>query len=400
MKAPFRPSAKTVAPIAVFVASAAVFAAMVVTRPSAESTRPGPVAPVVSVVRVEPAPIRLPITAQGTVEPRTESDLVAQVAGQIVWVSPQLVAGGFFDQDETLLRIDPRDYQIALEGARAALARADSDLAHAEANLERERSMRRSGASSRARLEDAERDFARARAALREARVRVERAGLDLERCEVGAPFAGRVREKHVGRGQFVTAGVLIARVFSVDHAEIRLPISDADLAFLDLPLTAALARASVETPTGPKVVLSAEFAGERHEWEGHVVRTEGALDPRTRMVNLVARVSDPYGREPGGDAPPLPIGLFVEASIEGRLFEGVFELPRSALRRRDSVWVVGDDGRLENRRVQVLRSIGDRSFVRAGLAPGERVVTSALEPAIDGMPVRALELPPTGPHS
>lgn len=400
MRRPFRLSAKAVAPIVVFVASAAVFAAMVVTRPSAESTRPGPVAPVVSVVRVEPAPVRLPIAAQGTVEPRTESDLIAQVAGQIVWVSPQLAAGGFFDEDEVLLRIDPREYEIALEGARAALARAESDRSHAEASLERERSMRRGGASSRARLEDAERDFARATAALREARVQVERAELDRERCDVNAPFAGRVREKHVGRGQFVTPGAPLARVFSVDYAEIRLPISDADLAFLDLPLTAALERASLETPAGPRVLLSADFAGERHEWEAHVVRTEGTLDQRTRMVNLVARVHDPYGRQQEGEATALPIGLFVEASIEGRLFEEVFELPRAALRRRDTVWVVDDDGRLEHRRVRVLRSIGDRSFVREGLSPGERVVTSALEPALDGMPVRAVELPATDPRT
>jgi multidrug efflux pump subunit AcrA (membrane-fusion protein) len=111
-------------------------------------------------------------------------------------------------------------------------------------------------------------------------------------------------------------------------------------------------------------------------------------------MVSIVARVEDPYGRshETGGHS-PLPIGLFVEASIEGRLFEDVFELPRSALRRRNTVWVVDEDGRLEHRSVDVLRSIGDRSFIRSGLVPGEIVITSALDAALDGMQVRTVEL-------
>ncbi len=413
MRRRFQPSAKALAPICVFLVSAAVFGVMVVTRPSAESTRPGPVAPVVSVVRVQPERVRLPIAAQGTVEPRTESDLVTEVAGRVVWASRQLAAGGFFEADEVLLRIDPRDYEVALEGARASLARAESDLAHAEADLAREHSMRKSGASSRARLEDAERDFARAKAGLRESRVQVRRGELDLERCQIRAPFAGRVRDKHVDLGQYVTPGAPVARLFSVDYAEIRLPISDADLAFLDLPLTAKLETASgvgdAVADSGPLVTLSADFAGERRAWAGRVVRTEGALDRQTRMVNVVARVDDPYGLVDAhsdsaplrsdsaplrSDSSPLPIGLFVEASIEGRPFDGIFELPRSALRRRNTVWVVDDDGRLEHRAVQVLRSVGDRTFIRSGLQPGERVITSALDAALDGMQVQSIEIP------
>jgi RND family efflux transporter MFP subunit len=332
------------------------------------------------------------------VQPRTESDLVTEVSGRIVWVSPQLAAGGFFDEGDPLLRIDPRDYEVALEGAQAALARADSDLSYAKLDLGRERSMRESGASSRARFQDAERDHARADAARREARVRVRRAELDLERCEIRAPFAGRVRDKRVDRGQYVTPGAPAARVFSIDYAEVRLPISDADLAFLELPLTSALEQTETDAPSGPRVVLTANFAGAQRQWIGYVVRTEGALDLRTRMVNVIARIEDPYGRSrDASSGPPLPIGLFVEAAIEGRLFDGVVELPRAALRRRDTVWIVDADGRLEQRSVEVLRSIGDRTFVKSGLSDGDLVVTSALDAALDGMRVRTLEMPGAG---
>jgi multidrug efflux pump subunit AcrA (membrane-fusion protein) len=230
------------------------------------------------------------------------------------------------------------------------------------------------------------------------------------------------VRQKHADRGQYVTPGAPLARVFAVDYAEIRLAISDTDLVYLDLPLGLRLAPpvsqplpqltetdtdteplnegldgAPDPSPSGPRVILAADFAGERREWVGHVVRTEGALDARTRMVNVVARVEDPYRRGRASGQLPLPIGLFVEASIEGRLFDDVFELPRSALRRRDTVWVVAEDGRLEHRSVEVLRSIGDRTFIRAGLADGELVITSALDAALDGMKVQSIELPDPG---
>jgi hypothetical protein len=136
-------------------------------------------------------------------------------------------------------------------------------------------------------------------------------------------------------------------------------------------------------------VTLSAEYAGERLSWTGHVVRTEGALDARTRMINVVARVDDPYDREGGGQRPPLPVGLFVDAEIEGRLVEDVFELPRAALRRDGQVWVVDEDDRLHVRRVDVLRSGRQYTWIREGLEPGEKVVTSSLEVVSEGMKVR-----------
>ena len=141
-----------------------------------------------------------------------------------------------------------------------------------------------------------------------------------------------------------------------------------------------------------PSVTLSAEYAGERRSWTGHVVRTEGALDARTRMINVVARVDDPYDRAGGGQRPPLPVGLFVDAEIEGRLVEDVFELPRAALRRNGQIWVVDDEDRLHVRRVAVLRSGRQHTWIRTGIEPGEKVVTSSLEVVSEGMKVRVTE--------
>jgi len=383
--------------VAVLVLALCVTAVMFAQRRSTPAERAELPAPLVEVVRAEPQTVRFRVAAQGTVEPRTESDLVAEVAGRIVWVSPDLSSGGFFTQGEPLVRIDPRDYQVALEGARAALGRAESQLTLTTSTLERQRSMHARGISSQARMDDAVHAHANAQAGVLEAHVAVRRAQLDLERTRIRALFAGRVREKRVDLGQFVGRGAPLARVYSIDVAEVRLPVRDADLADLDLPLgfPEGAGPDVASPPPGPAVELSATVAGQRRVWHGRIVRSEGARDPRTRMLNLVAEVADPYVR--GGDPgrAPLPIGIFVDASIEGRRVDGVFEVPRAALRRHGELWVVDDTGHLRIRQVSPLRSDREHSWLGAGVAAGERIVVSPLEIATDGMAVRVREAAP-----
>jgi RND family efflux transporter MFP subunit len=363
-------------------------------KPQAEPLQPERVAPLVSTVQVARERVQLIVTAQGSVEPRTEIDLVTEVAGRIVWVSPQLASGGFFDEGEPLLRIEPRDYEIALEGARASLARAESNLSHAKRTLERQRSIQETGASSRSRLDDAVFAAASADATMREARVAVQRAELDLERTELVAPFAGRVREKRVDVGQFVGRGVSAARIFAVDFAEVRLPIDDTDLAFLSLETKP---HEDVESPDAASPVMAhvtfrAEFAGEEHAWPGYIVRTEGALDERTRMVTVVARVDDPYGLAGDRSRVALPMGLFVKAEIEGREVDDVFVLPPGVLRGGEVLLVADSNDRLRVRPVDVLRVERDRTLVSGGLSPGERVIVTPLEVITDGMAVRVTQ--------
>ena len=223
-------------------------------------------------------------------------------------------------------------------------------------------------------------------AARREARARVKRAQRDLERTEIVAPYAGRVREERVDVGQFVSRGVSVATVYAVDWAEVRLPLPDRELAFVDLPL----ARGPGEAPAaGPEVLLRAEFAGAPHTWNGRIVRTEGEIDARSRMLHAVARVEDPYGRNRDRARAPLAVGLFVEAEIQGRTLEDAVVLPRSALREGSRVLVVDDGDRLRFRAVEVLRAERDAIVIGTGLAPGERVCISPLQGAVDGMAVR-----------
>ena len=222
-------------------------------------------------------------------------------------------------------------------------------------------------------------------AALRETRAALDQAERDMARTEVRAPYTGRVRATSVDVGQFVNRGAPMATLYATDYAEVRLPIPDDDLAYLDLPLWHRGDKAA----EGPEVVLSARFAGGQHSWRGRIVRTEGEIDPRSRMVHVVARVEDPYA--PSDGRPPLAVGLFVEAEIQGRRAEGVYVVPRAALRASGTVYLIDADERLRIRTVEVLRSTREQVIVGAGLSDGDRVVVSPFDTAVDGMHIRPL---------
>jgi RND family efflux transporter MFP subunit len=358
---------------------------LIATRPRVEPSPPEVRVPLVRVLPVTTETLRLSVHTHGEVRPRTESDLVPEVSGTVRWASPSLVSGGFFDAGEPLLRIDPLDYEVALESARATRARAESDVARAERELARQRSLAEQDVTSAARLDDAETSARAVHAALRQAEAALLQAERNLARCEIRAPYAGRVREEQVDVGQFVNRGAPVARIYAVDFAEVRLPIPDEELAHLDL----ALVRSADDG--GPEVTLHADFAGRRQAWTGRVVRTEGELDPKTRMVHVVARVDDPYRpAQPG--AAPLSVGLFVDAEIHGRELAGAVRIPRAALREGDRVFLADAEDRLRIRSVEVAQRGREEIVIRGGLATGERVILSALSVPVDGMPVRPAE--------
>jgi RND family efflux transporter MFP subunit len=231
--------------------------------------------------------------------------------------------------------------------------------------------------------------LAEARAALASAEASLRSAELNLERCQILAPFAGRVRTKRADVGQFVNRGEEIARIYAVDYVEVRLPLTLDDLAYLDVPIDY---RGETPTRQGPRVILRARLGALQHEWEGRIVRVEGEIDSRTRMLNVVARVDDPYVRSADSDRPPLAVGLFVDAEIEGRQVRQVRRAPRAALRVDERLMVVDSGSRLRFRAVELLRLEGDEVVFRDGFEPGDRVCVSPLEVAVDGMVVLVVE--------
>lgn len=387
-------AAKILLPSLILVAAVAVTFAMIRTRPKAETRAREVVPPLVRVLTVRKQDLQLRVHSQGTVVPRTQTTLVSEVDGRVLEVSDSFVSGGFFDPDDVLLRLDPTDFELAVVRARAAVAQAEVRVALEEAEADvAKREWQDLGEGEPAPLVTRGPQLEQARAALEAARAALQQAEVDLKRTRVRAPFLGRVREKLVDVGQSVVPGQSLARIYAIDYAEVRLPVPDEDLAFVDLPMTHRERSdgSGPQTPL-PRVIVSTRFAGAVYEWEGRIVRTEGEIDPQSRMVHVVAQVPDPYRRREDPNHPPLAAGLFVDAEIFGNEVRDVVVLPRAAMRGRDQVLVVDAGERLRFRRVDVLRAERERILVRGGLQEGEHVCLSSLEAVTDGMRVRATE--------
>ena len=376
----------------VIILSVAVLAAvtMVLNRPEVLTQLPEVVPPGVRVHWVKLDTTRISVRSQGTISPRTETQLVPEIAGRVTWVAPSFAEGGFFEQDGVLLRIDPFDYEQAVTTARSQLAQARLRLAQEEAEAEvAQREWKSLGQGDPRALTLREPQLEDARASVAAAEAAVVRAQRDLDRAEVRAPYAGRVRAKSVDVGQFVTVGSPIATIYSVDVAELRLPLPDDELAYLDLPL----AYRGGQNRAGPRVTLLATFAGATHEWVGRIVRTESEIDPVSRMVHAIAEVEDPYSPGPDPNRPPLAVGMFVEAEIDGREFESVAVVPRAALRGRDQVLIIDSESRVRFRNIEVLRATTESLYVTGGLSDGEWIAVSALDTPTDGMLVQVTEV-------
>jgi len=363
---------------------------MINSRPPVETQAPRIAPPGVRVHVVRLEDTELSVLSEGTVQPRTESQLVPEISGRITSIAPSFAEGGFFEANDVLVTIDPFDYRQAVISARAQLAQTRLRLAQEEAEAEvAQREWDELGQGDPRELTLRKPQLEDARAAVAAAEANLVRTERDLERAEIRAPYAGRVRRKSVDVGQFVTVGNPIATIYAVDVAEIRLPLPDEDLAYLDLPLSYR----GQTNSQGPQVTVSTTFAGETYAWAGSIVRTESEIDPVSRMVNVIAEIRDPYGVGSDPTRPPLAVGMYVDAQIAGRRFSQIASIPRSALRGRNQVMVVDEESRLRFRDVDILRMTTESLFIEAGLETGDQVTISTLDSPTDGMQVQVSEI-------
>ena len=383
---------RIILPILVLAGAAYATVTMIRNRPGPETREAAVPLALVETMEAEYSNVTLSVFAEGTVAPRTVTELTPEVGGRVIEVEDSLVVGGFFEEGDVLLRLDSRDYELAVTRARAPIAQArlrlETERQEAAVAMEEWELL---GTGRPTPLAVREPQIAAAQAALASAEAALQQAEYDLERTVVVAPFAGRVRQERVDVGQFVARGNSVATLYAVDAAEVRLPIPDSELAYLNLPL-AYRNDAPSEQLQGPPVILRADFAGGRHEWRGRIVRTEGEIDPRTRMVHAIARVEDPYARGGNPTRPPLAVGMFVEAEVVGRPSGRVMVLPRTVLRGVDQVLIVDDSNHVRFRQVELFRLERERVLVRAGLEEGDRIIVSPLEGAVDGMQVQVWE--------
>ncbi|MCX2976603.1 efflux RND transporter periplasmic adaptor subunit [Candidatus Marimicrobium litorale] len=340
-----------------------------------------PIVPTVRVVTAQESTEYLGINSQGTVQPRSQSELIPEVSGRVTWISPSLVNGGSFKDGDVLLRIDDADYLTLLERSEASLQRADVEYTLANDELERLISLHGRQLASQQQLDTARRAARVNKANLRDATAALEQAHRDLSRTELKSPFDGLVRSEQVDLGQFVTRGQSIGTMYATDYVEVRLPISADQLGFLGLPIST---RGLIPAELRPPVTIAADFGDTRLVWDGQLVRLEAEFDERSRMVYGVARLQLDEDEE----SPIVPVGLFVQAAIQGRNVEGVIRLPRSAMRDDNQIMVVDSDNRLRFRQISLLRLEHDDILVQEGLEDGELVCVSPLQTVVDGMRV------------
>ena len=346
----------------------------------------------------------IPVYGAGTVRPRAEVDVAAEITGRVVWVAPNFDSGGRVDAGELILRLDDAEYRNRVEQARASVAvqqvevlRVTEEARVARSQYERFRRMRGGGQSTletspltlwEPQMEAAEAALARVRAVLAE-------ADLQMSRTEVHAPFAGVVLEESVDAGQFVAAGQSVGRLYAADAVEVVVPLSDAGAALIPGLWELEAGNADPRVP----VRVIAEYGDARYSWEGYLDRAEAALDEMTRTIDVIVRVPDPFAggssmsTGAGGEAaeragPPLLVGKFVEVEIDGIAPEEYFRVRRAALRPGNEIWLARNDV-VHIVPVQVLQRSDDEVFLTGALEAGETVIVGGVQVATEGMPVR-----------
>ncbi|WP_404399559.1 efflux RND transporter periplasmic adaptor subunit [Idiomarina seosinensis] len=335
----------------------------------------------VEVQEVTPRDMTFLVDSQGTVRPRHSTTLLAEVSGQIIEVSDKYNAGGFFEKGEMLLQIDPSDYEVAVQQSRSQLLQAQAALAEEKARAkvaEEEWAEFTDGDAPALGLRKPQ--LASALAALESAEANLAMAKRNLQRTTIKAPYDSLLRSKQADLGQFVGAGAQIATLFGTELGEVRLPLSDLDVTYLNLP---------EEGSSQPRALLKSQVSGMDEQWSGRLVRTEGVLDDASRVIYGVVEIPDPYNLEQQTHPEPLRFGRFVQAQIEGQSVTDVMEVPTYAINNDNSVWVVDETRELQRKPIEVIRTQQNTSIVSGGLEAGDQVVLTQLKNPLNGMKVR-----------
>ncbi len=331
--------------------------------------------PIVAVKDISVAPMTLTVESYGMVKPKYETQLVAQVSGEIVELSDAFVRGAFVKKDQLLARIDPSDYQAALIDAQATMASARASL-EKELALGKvaEREWHNITNSSPTQLSLRKPQLAQEQARVKAAHAAVLRAKRNLERTEIRAPYDAMVGNRSIGLGSFVATGSQLGRVLGTATAQIRLPVADKQLQFL------------VKQGACAQVRLLGDFAGDATQWQAQIARSEGVVDTKSRMSYLVAEIDDPYQLNIShGSSSPLRFGSYVNAEISGVEITQASAVPRHLV-VNGTVALLNDKSRLQYVKIEIVRQQGSNVIIAKGLVNGDRLIVSALDYPVDGM--------------
>ena len=326
----------------------------------------------------------------GTVKPRTQSVLFAQVSGQVNKVSKQFRAGGFFEQGDVLLQLDDRDHRAEVKIAQASLMSAKQNLQEENARVQQAKAdwQRLGNGKAPSALVLRQPQLEAAKAQVLSAEAQLDKANLSLERTKVVAPYAGRILKKYVDIGQVISSNTQLADIFAVDYVEIRLPIKNKDLPLMKLPEEYRNAHEQSEMDESAmisNVVISSDLMGPQ-VWQGKIVRTESAIDEMSQQLYVVAQIIRPYDSEFNQGA-QIKMGQYVTANITGRAVENALVIPSRSIYQGSYVYIVKDN-LLMRKEITVGWQNGTESLIASGLNPGDELVLTALGQVSSGTPV------------
>lgn len=372
-------------PVGIGLAGIAIFALLHLTkpRPIPNIEPPRPIG--VEVSRAVRAASRPTVVAYGEVRPGVRTQLVAQVGGRIEAIAPAFIEGGEFAPGDVLLSIENTDYLASVDErlSRLAAARVDLEQAVADADVARRQL---AGQKNPSPLALKKPQVARAEAALKAAETALALAQTNLKRTQISLPFRGRVQSQSADLGEFVSPGKVLGTVFGTDIAEVRLALTDRQLASLGIPIGF-----SGETEGALPAVVSGEIGGVTGRWKGALVRLDAAIDPATRTVYGTVRVNDPYG-EGSSETMPLAVGLYVDTEIEGRPIIDAVQIAAEGLRAGNEVFILNGEGLLDVRQVEVVHRNRNTVLLGAGVQAGDQVITSAIRNPVRGMRLKAMD--------
>ena len=335
--------------------------------------------PLVVIKRFYPKSITITISSYGTVRPVKKISIVPQVSGKVIYLNPLFKKGGIIKKGEVILKIDPSDYKIALDIAKSELEMARNDLIilkeKSKQSINEWRLMHPKGEIPFMVSKEPQLKISLAK--VKEAEARLEKARIDLQRTVIKAPFSGIVTEEEVEKGMFVSYGKPVGVLVAIDDAEVYVPLSIKDVRWIKVPGF----NVSYKTK-GSSALVKFKYAEKCILKKAEVVRSEGIIDEKTRMLRVILKLHDPYK-----GIPPFLFGSFVEVEIMGKTIKDAFLIPVSAIREFSNIWVVKNN-RLYIKKVKVIRYVDNNAIVK-GLSAGDEVVISPLPYVKDNMKVR-----------
>lgn len=394
----------------------------------------------VNAITLDKYDLRPTIIGYGTVAPDLTLKAKAEVTGRVTYLHPELKKGAILSKGTLVVKIDDKDYQLALRQAKADLLSNQASLKEMQLTIEntqldlqlaqeklkvrqaeykRLQKLRKSGAVSQSKL-DAERqnmlaqqqevqqlenkqttlpsDIAVINAKIDISQAKVEQSQRDLDRTNILLPFNARVRQVDAELDQFVSAGALLFDVSGMDKVIInaQFPMSQFrqiakgfDKNKLKLgQLTAHENHQSVFTSLG----LSAEvsIAGNKDlHWDAKVERISDNVDAQSRTIGVVVSVSGSYENIDPAVRPPLLEGNYMEVKLQGAISEFLV-LPRFALHQQQ-VYRIDAQNKLQRISLKDLQLQDELVLVNSGLAAGDKIITSDVFPAVNGMSVESI---------